>query len=37
VMPEALRAANAVGTGRELFANMRRNAGSAEQGACSWL
>jgi phosphogluconate dehydratase len=37
VMPEVLRAANAVGTGRELFANMRRNAGSAEQGACSWL
>ncbi len=36
-MPETLRAANAVGTGRELFANMRRNAGSAEQGACSWL
>ncbi len=36
-MPEALRAANANGTGRELFANMRRNAGSAEQGACSWL
>jgi phosphogluconate dehydratase len=36
-MPEALRAANGVGTGRELFASMRRNALSAEEGACSWL
>jgi phosphogluconate dehydratase len=37
VMPPALREANGVGTGRELFAHMRRNASSAETGACSWL
>src|SRR5574343_1530802 len=36
-MPEALRAANGVGMGRELFANMRRNARQAEEGACTWL
>ena len=36
-MPEALRTANGVGMGRELFANMRRNALAAEQGACTWL
>ena len=36
-MPEALRAANGVGMGRELFAGMRRNALAAEEGACSWL
>jgi phosphogluconate dehydratase len=36
-MPEALRQANGLGMGRELFANMRRNALTAEQGACSWL
>ncbi len=36
-MPEALRHANGLGMGRELFANMRRNALTAEQGACSWL
>ena len=36
-MPEALRAANGVGMGRELFANMRRNATAAEQGACTWF
>ncbi len=36
-MPEALRGANGVGMGRELFANMRKNALSAEEGACSWL
>ncbi|MHB8950878.1 MAG: phosphogluconate dehydratase [Rhodoferax sp.] len=36
-MPEALRIANGLGMGRELFANMRRNALSAEQGACNWL
>ena len=34
---DGLRAANGVGMGRELFANMRRNALSAEEGACSWL
>jgi phosphogluconate dehydratase len=36
-MPEDLRAANGVGMGRELFAGMRRNALTAEEGACSWL
>ena len=36
-MPEALRVANGVGMGRELFANMRRNALAAEQGACTWF
>jgi phosphogluconate dehydratase len=25
------------GFGRELFANFRRNAAGAEQGACTWL
>ena len=37
LMPDDLRAANGVGMGRELFASMRRNALSAEEGACSWL
>jgi phosphogluconate dehydratase len=37
VMPESLRVANGIGMGRGLFANMRRNALSAEEGACSWL
>jgi phosphogluconate dehydratase len=36
-MPEALRAANGVGMGRELFAGFRRNALAAEEGACTWL
>ncbi len=27
----------AIGFGRELFANFRRHAGGAEQGACTWL
>ena len=36
-MPVALRAANGLGMGRELFAAMRRNALSAEEGACTWL
>jgi phosphogluconate dehydratase len=36
-MPDELRAANGVGMGRELFANMRRNALKAEEGACTWL
>jgi phosphogluconate dehydratase len=36
-MPTELRAANGVGMGRELFANMRRNALKAEEGACTWL
>jgi phosphogluconate dehydratase len=37
VIPETLRAANGVGMGRALFASMRRNASSPEEGACSWL
>jgi phosphogluconate dehydratase len=37
VMPQALREANGVDLGRELFASMRRNALSAEEGACTWL
>ena len=36
-MPESLRAANGVGLGRELFANLRRHARPAEEGACTWL
>jgi phosphogluconate dehydratase len=36
-MPQALRAANALNLGRELFGAMRRNALSAEEGACTWL
>ncbi len=36
-MPEELRAANGIGMGRELFANFRRNALTAEEGACTWL
>ncbi len=37
VMPQSLREANGLGMGRELFAHMRRNASTAETGACSWL
>jgi phosphogluconate dehydratase len=36
-MPPELRAGNGVGMGRELFANLRRNALKAEEGACTWL
>jgi phosphogluconate dehydratase len=36
-MPQALVHENALGMGRELFAGMRRNALSAEEGACTWL
>ena len=36
-LPESLRTANGLGMGRELFAGMRRNALTAEEGACSWL
>jgi len=36
-MPEPLRQANGLGMGRALFANLRRNATTAEEGACSWL
>ena len=32
-----LIAANGVGLGRELFAGMRHNALTAEEGACTWL
>ncbi|MCM2251170.1 MAG: hypothetical protein NDJ19_02305 [Ramlibacter sp.] len=37
VMPAALRAANGLGIGRDLFAAFRRNALTAEEGACTWL
>jgi phosphogluconate dehydratase len=36
-MPAELSASNSMGMGRELFAGMRRNALTAEEGACSWL
>ena len=36
-MPAEQRAANGAGLGRELFANMRRHARAAEEGACTWL
>ncbi|WP_293663063.1 phosphogluconate dehydratase [Rhodoferax sp. OV413] len=36
-MPDVLRAENGIGMGRELFANFRRNALAAEEGACTWL
>ena len=36
-MPDALRLANGLGQGRDLFSAMRRNALSAEEGACTWL
>ncbi len=36
-MPEDQRTADGHGLGRELFAGMRRNASTAEEGACSWL
>ncbi|HEY0823926.1 MAG TPA: phosphogluconate dehydratase [Ramlibacter sp.] len=34
---DAQRTGNGHGTGRELFAGMRRNALAAEEGACTWL
>ncbi|MET0541993.1 MAG: phosphogluconate dehydratase [Variovorax sp.] len=37
VQPQSQRAADGRGLGRELFAGMRRNALTAEEGACSWL
>ena len=37
IMPPALAQANGRGLGRELFAGMRRNVTTAEEGACSWL
>jgi phosphogluconate dehydratase len=36
-IPPAQADDNAHGLGRELFAGMRRNVTSAEQGACTWL
>jgi phosphogluconate dehydratase len=36
-MPEALKQANSVGVGRDLFGAFRRNALLAEEGACTWL
>jgi phosphogluconate dehydratase len=36
-MPQDLRTGNNLGMGRELFANFRRNALTAEEGACTWL
>jgi phosphogluconate dehydratase len=35
-MPDDLRESNRHGVGRELFTAFRRNALSAEQGACTW-
>ncbi len=36
-MPSNLTESNGIGMGRELFAATRRNALSAEEGACTWL
>jgi phosphogluconate dehydratase len=36
-MPQSLREANGLGMGRELFAGMRNNALTAEEGGCTWL
>ena len=36
-LPDDLRIANGRGLGRDLFAGMRRNALTAEEGACTWL
>ncbi|WNO04460.1 phosphogluconate dehydratase [Rhodoferax mekongensis] len=36
-MPQELRVSNGIGMGRELFANFRRNALAAEEGACTWF
>ncbi len=36
-MPVDLTQSNGIGMGRELFASSRRNASTAEEGACSWL
>ena len=37
IIPLALRQADGVGMGRELFTNMRRSALTAEEGALSWI
>jgi phosphogluconate dehydratase len=34
---DALAKAHAHDLGRELFAGLRRNVNSAEEGACTWL
>jgi len=36
-MSDDQRFADGHGLGRELFAGMRRNALTAEEGACTWL
>ena len=36
-LPDAQRRTDGRGLGRELFAGMRRNARTAEEGACTWL
>jgi phosphogluconate dehydratase len=36
-LTDAQAEANGHGLGRELFAGMRRNVTSAEQGACTWF
>ncbi len=36
-LPQALRHANGIGMGRELFSGMRRHAVTAEEGALSWI
>ena len=36
-MPPELQVANSRGMGRELFANLRKHALKAEEGACTWL
>ncbi|NMM79447.1 phosphogluconate dehydratase [Acidovorax sp. SRB_14] len=36
-MPAALQQSNTLSMGRELFAGFRRNALTAEEGACTWL
>src|SRR5690606_23900327 len=36
-LPADLALSNSLGMGRELFAGFRRNALSAEEGACTWL
>ena len=37
VRDDALAAVHAHDMGRELFAGLRRNVNSAEEGACTWL
>jgi phosphogluconate dehydratase len=37
VMAQSQKTANGLGVGRDLFASFRRNALTAEEGACTWL